>query len=67
MTARPLSLTAEVLDRFKGIRGEPDDPVEDDAGQFYLCEDCGQAIDRRELYQVLWHEQEEHERLPGNG
>ena len=66
MTARQLSLTAEVLERFKGIRSEPEAPVENEEECFYLCEDCGQAVDPREIYQVLWHEQEEHERLPGN-
>lgn len=52
----------------QGIRGrivgvEPDDERE----HFYVCPHCGQAVDRRELLQVLYHEtQPGHEPLKRN-
>ncbi|TPL40716.1 hypothetical protein FJ957_26150 [Mesorhizobium sp. B2-4-6] len=30
---------------------------------FYRCETCGQMVDCRDMRQVLWHEQDEHEAL----
>ncbi|RRH89557.1 hypothetical protein EH240_33790 [Mesorhizobium tamadayense] len=30
---------------------------------FHTCPYCGQAVDRRDLRQVLWHEQPTHKRL----
>lgn len=31
---------------------------------FYLCEHCGQAVDRRRLGDVLYHEAADHQPLP---
>jgi len=30
---------------------------------FYVCPNCGQLIDRRDLRQVIWHQNPQHERL----
>ena len=30
---------------------------------FYVCLNCGQLVDRRDLRQVLWHQNPEHEQL----
>jgi hypothetical protein len=37
---------------------------EDEAEHFYVCEACGQAVDMRDLGQVLHHEEEGHEPIP---
>ena len=52
-------------DNLKGIRGKPigGEPA-DEAEHFYACPVCGQAVDKRDLFAVLHHEQEEHEPLP---
>lgn len=39
--------------------GEP--PVE--ADHFLLCRECGQAIDLRDLRQVIWHQRPDHDPL----
>jgi len=53
-----------------GITGGPVDP---DTGQqidvpehehFYICADCGQAVDMRDLGQVFHHEEPGHSPLP---
>jgi hypothetical protein len=50
---------------FKGIRGTPDEgEPADESEHFYVCPLCGQAVDARDLYIVLHHEQPEHEPLP---
>jgi hypothetical protein len=36
----------------------------DEAGHFYLCPRCGQAVDERDLGQVLHHEEPDHAPLP---
>lgn len=41
------------------LGGEP--PTE--ADHFYVCAACGQAVDRRDIRQVLWHEVPDHEPL----
>jgi len=46
----------------KPIGGEPDAEAE----HFYTCSRCGQSVDKRDLFAVLHHEQEEHEALPVN-
>jgi hypothetical protein len=40
--------------RYIGVRvgGEP----RDETDPFYVCDKCGQAVDRRDLLQVLEHE-----------
>ncbi|WP_404924901.1 hypothetical protein [Mesorhizobium sp. ORM16] len=30
---------------------------------FYTCKICGQKVDMRDLRQVMWHEQPDHEPL----
>jgi hypothetical protein len=37
------------------------------ADPFYTCKVCGQRVDKRDLRQVLWHEQVEHEPLEAEG
>ncbi|TGQ32783.1 hypothetical protein EN859_027955 [Mesorhizobium sp. M00.F.Ca.ET.216.01.1.1] len=32
-------------------------------GHFHTCPTCGQPVDRRDLRQVIWHEQPGHEPL----
>ncbi|RWF79013.1 MAG: hypothetical protein EOS26_03335 [Mesorhizobium sp.] len=39
------------------------EPVKDEGEHFYSCQTCGQAVDRRDLRQVIWHEQRGHTRL----
>lgn len=41
--------------------GEPIEVPEQD--HFYVCKDCGQAVDRRDLGQVFHHEEPEHQPL----
>ncbi len=38
-----------------------------EADHFYFCPTCGQAVDRRDLRQVIWHEQPGHEPLEMDG
>jgi hypothetical protein len=45
----------------KGQRLEGEPAREQD--HFYKCGRCGQQVDRRDLRQVIWYEQEEHEPL----
>lgn len=35
----------------------------DEATYFFLCKNCGQAVDRRDLGQVFHHKVREHKRL----
>ncbi|MEI9413222.1 hypothetical protein [Mesorhizobium salmacidum] len=44
------------------IEGKPREG-EADGDRFYLCKVCGQAVDKRDLRQVMWHEQPGHEPL----
>lgn len=34
--------------------------IEDEAQHFYVCEECGQAVDKRRLGDVLHHEEPGH-------
>lgn len=34
-----------------------------EADHFYACRSCGQVVDKRDLRQVIWHEQPGHQRL----
>ncbi|PBC02745.1 hypothetical protein CK220_19505 [Mesorhizobium sp. WSM3860] len=45
----------------KGTR-QGDEPAREQ-DHFYNCRRCGQQVDRRDLRQVIWHEQPEHEPL----
>lgn len=42
------------------IGGDP----EDERKHFYICVRCGQAVDKRDLGQILHHEEPEHKRVP---
>jgi hypothetical protein len=46
----------------KRIGGEPDDESE----HFYVCAECGQTVDMRDLHAVIHHESEGHEAMPTN-
>ncbi|TPI74958.1 hypothetical protein FJ423_23160 [Mesorhizobium sp. B2-8-9] len=48
---RPFAFTAH---------DQPSAPATPDT---YRCETCGQIVDRRDLRQVIWHVQPEHEPL----
>jgi hypothetical protein len=54
-------------ERLQGIRGRLVGPEPaDEAEHFYVCEACGQAVDRRDLAAVFHHEEPGHEPLPTN-
>jgi hypothetical protein len=56
---------AERRDALKGIHGRPlDGEPEDEAEHFYVCNACGQAVDKQDLFAVMHHEIEGHEPLP---
>jgi hypothetical protein len=60
----PLSaLPPNVREQVRGVRAEPDKPSLDEAQFYSICPDCGQAIDERSLYQVLHHNEFEHNQL----
>ena len=46
---------------WKGVRVGPQ--PENEADHYFNCKRCGQAVDMRDLGQVLHHEQLEHEPL----
>ena len=47
-----------------GIMGTRIDKIiTDEAEHFYVCSDCGQAVDKRDLGEVFHHEEPDHERL----
>jgi hypothetical protein len=52
-------------EKLKGIRGKRlgGEPA-DEAEHFYTCPTCGQSVDKRDLFAVFHHEQEEHQPLP---
>ncbi|RWH61334.1 MAG: hypothetical protein EOQ83_21580 [Mesorhizobium sp.] len=45
--------------RSKRHTGEPPEELD----HFYTCPSCGQSVDKRDLRQVIWHEQPGHRRL----
>lgn len=45
------------------IFGKPVNSPEEEREHFYKCRHCGQIVDRRDLRQVLWHEQQRHKPL----
>ena len=53
-----------------GVRIDPKtgnpDPPEDERENFYICAACGQAVDKRDLGQVLHHEDEGHVQIDMN-
>jgi hypothetical protein len=63
-----MSRAKNELAGIKGVRvdrhGKPIDV--DEREHFYVCEDCGQAVDKRDLGEVFHHEEPVHERLPEN-
>jgi hypothetical protein len=63
MRMKPPGMKA--LNRFEGKKGVllgPEPKTE--AGHFYVCMKCRQAVDKRELGQVIHHMMPKHERLP---
>ena len=44
------------------MAGEP----EDESVHFYVCKACGQAVDKRNLGDVFYHEEPGHEPLPSD-
>jgi len=59
------SLSPELRDELRHVRGRgvTRRRVQSEAEHFCVCEKCGQAVDMRSLYQVLYHEDEQHEPL----
>ena len=62
-----------IYDNLKDIVGKPIDPAtgepmefENELDNFYTCEHCGQAVDKRSLGQVFHHEGFDHKPLPMN-
>ena len=52
-------------EEFNGLRSQRvgSEPA-DEAEHFYVCTQCGQAVDMRKLGDVLYHEELGHEPLP---
>ena len=48
--------------RSERLAGEP----EDELIHFYVCKACGQAVDKRNLGDVFYHEEPGHEPLPSD-
>jgi len=47
------------------IRGTRVDAIPEDGKEhFHVCPHCGQAVDRRDLGQVFYHEMPDHQPLP---
>jgi len=42
----------------KSARKRP--PPKDERGYFYICEECGQAVDKRSTVQIFHHEELSH-------
>ena len=63
--ARPSlsGLPQDLREELKHVRGHgvTRRRVKNEAEHFYVRERCRQAVDMRSLYQVLYHEDEEHE------
>ena len=38
-------------------------PPKDESGYFYICEECGQAVDKRSTVQIFHHEELAHRPL----
>jgi hypothetical protein len=56
-------VTRDELNAIKSARlGNP----VDDSQHFYVCETCGQAVDKRRLVDVIHHERGDHERIPAD-
>ena len=51
-------LFKEIAIKGKRVGGDP----ANEADHFYVCEECGQAVDMRDLFQVFHHEEVGHER-----
>jgi len=59
-----LNINKDNLAKVKNIRGECISKViTQESENFYQCSHCGQFVDMRSLYEVLYHEQKEHTRL----
>jgi hypothetical protein len=49
-----------------GIRGRRKGEPVPEREHFYICEECGQSVDKRDLGEVLHHEELGHEKLPNH-
>lgn len=47
-----------------GIKGTPEREPENEADHFFICPECGQAVDMRDLGEVFHHEEPGHKPLP---
>ena len=58
---------SKITNDYKGIIGsrEGGDP-ENEEDNFYTCNECGQAVDKRDLGQVFHHEDKGHEPIDLN-
>ena len=45
----------------KNARKRP--PPKDESGYFYICDECGQAVDKRSAVQIFHHEELAHQPL----
>ena len=63
-----VTLMSKITNVAKGISGRIVGPEpEDGAEHFYLCSICSQAVDMRDLGQVVHHESGEHEPIDSDG
>jgi len=62
--AEILLMEREKLNALKSQRVDGDPANE--ADHFYVCKQCGQAVDMRRLGDVFYHEEPGHEPLPAN-
>lgn len=54
----------EEREALNALPSTPLDPTRNEADHFYICPRCGQAVDARRFGDVMWHDQDQHERLP---
>lgn len=60
-----LKMDLEELKEIRGVR-EGGDPA-NEAENFYSCATCGQSVDKRELWKVVYHERDgDHQPLPSD-
>ena len=62
----PVSSPKTHNDTFGGTKRTGGEP-EDEAEHYYVCDECGQAVDMRDIAQVLHHEDAGHGRWEEEG
>jgi len=60
----PITIFELVEQRYVRKEPEPVLDAERDTGSFYACPTCGQAVDKRDVEQVLHHSVPGHEPIP---